>query len=216
MGTPEHPVPGDRIIDASDLVMKDITPEVISSLIKFRAGADKAIENIERLKPLEIARAGLNEGDVVRLISLAAEHRRTVELLPAAEKLVELLYETQYDRAHEISLLFGEMCSQARRRAARSPNGGEILGPLEDLFDYQCGPAIKAAATRAKAAKAAKAEKAEQAAKAEKAEQAAKAEKAEQAAKAEKAEQAEPAPPPSPSPSSSSSPSPSPVAVLPR
>lgn len=40
---------------------------------------------------------------------------------------------------------------QAKRRAERSPNGAEILGPLTDMLQYQLGPAYKGAATKAKA-----------------------------------------------------------------
>ncbi|HZF51334.1 MAG TPA: hypothetical protein VE093_21905 [Polyangiaceae bacterium] len=53
-------------------------------------------------------------------------------------------------RAHHVSLNFGELAAQARRRGERNANGDEILGALKDLLDYHYGPAQKAANTRAK------------------------------------------------------------------
>jgi hypothetical protein len=157
MSDPKDPKPGDQVIDISDIKLIDITPEQILTFIKVHAGVDKAMANIERLKPAEIERAGLNERDVTRTIALIAEYRRIEDVLPAAEKLVELLYESKLDRGHQISLLFGEIAIQARRRGERDPKGAEILGLLADLLEYQCSPANKAAATREKNAKAARA-----------------------------------------------------------
>jgi hypothetical protein len=153
MDDPKHPVPGDRVIDASDLNVVDITPDDIPKLIKFRDGVAKALANLMRLRPEEMERAGLNEKEVQRARLLIAEHQRAEELLPAAEKLAELLYETKLDRANQISLIIGELVTQVRRRGDRDPKGGEILGPFADLLEYQCGPANRGAATRAKAAK---------------------------------------------------------------
>ncbi len=150
MSDPIHPKPGDKHIDVSDIALVDIMPDEVPRLVKLRDGADKAMANAERLKPEEIERAGINEKDLQRLLLLIAEHRRLVEVAPAAEKLAELIYETRLDRGHHISVLFGEICSQARRRAAHAPDGGSVLGPLEDLLDYQYGPANRAAATREK------------------------------------------------------------------
>src|SRR5262245_33205523 len=109
--------------------------------------------NIERLKPEEIERAGLNLQVVQRAIALIAEYRHAGALQPAAEKLAELLYETKMDRGHQISLLIGEITTQARRRGERDPKGAEILGPFADLMEYQYGPANKAAATKARLAR---------------------------------------------------------------
>jgi hypothetical protein len=153
MNDPKHPVPGDLSIDASDVNAVDITPDKIAELIKFRADVGKALANIIRLTPEQMERAGMNEKDVQRARALIAEHQRCEELLPAAEKLAELLYETKLDRANQISLIMGELVSQARRRAERDANGSEILGPLADLLEYQSAPAKKAVATRTKAAK---------------------------------------------------------------
>lgn len=153
MGTPEHPVPGDREINVTDLALIDVTSEEVNRFVKFRGGVGLALANIERLKAEEITRAGINEGDYQFLLGLIGEYRRMDEVLPAAAKLAEMLHESKLERAHRISLLFGEICSQARRRAERDPKGGEILGPLQDLLDYQYGPARQGAATRAKNAK---------------------------------------------------------------
>jgi hypothetical protein len=148
---PKHPVIGDQHIDATDIVLVDVTPDIINSYVKFRAGADKAMANVERLKPEEIERAGINEKSLQLLADLIKDYRHASELLAPAEKLAEKLYETKLERAHRISQLFGEICAQARRRAERDPKGAEILGPLEDLLAYQLAPAKKATATKEKA-----------------------------------------------------------------
>jgi hypothetical protein len=150
MSNPKTPTPGDLVIDASDVHVVDITPEQISKLTKLHAGADKALDNIERLKPAEIQRAGINPEAITRAIAAIADYRRARALLPAVEKLLELLRETQFQRGHDISRLLGEIATQARRRGDRDPHGAEILGPLADLLAYQYGPANKGAATRRK------------------------------------------------------------------
>lgn len=150
MSDPTHPKPGDLSINAEGLAVVDVTPEEIGRYLKFREGADKAITCIENLKPEDIERAGLNPATVQETITLIADYRRASELLPSAEKLAELLYETKMHRAHHISLNFGELAAQSRRRGERNPNGAEILGALKGLLDYHYGPAQKGAATRAK------------------------------------------------------------------
>jgi hypothetical protein len=107
--------------------------------------------NLLRLKPDEIDRADLNPSDIQRANTLLGQYERIEALLPAAQKLAEMLVETRAQRAHELGLILGEIASQARRRGERDAKGAEIMGPLADLFDYQFGPAKKAAATRAKA-----------------------------------------------------------------
>lgn len=148
MSNPKNPEPGDLVIDASDIDVVDITPDQIMKLLKLHDGAEKAMDNLLRLKPLEISRAGVSDAEVARARVLIAEYRRIETLLPAVAKLLELLHETRLDRGHKISLLIAEIATQARRRGERDPQGAEILGPLEDLLTYQYGPAIKAAATR--------------------------------------------------------------------
>ncbi len=151
MSDPKHPVPGDKIIDATDVDLVDITPEQILKFIKVRDGIDKAMANVLRLKPVDIERAGLSPNDMQRAVALIGQFKYLEELLPAAEKLAEMIAETRALRAHELSLLLGEIAAQARRRGERDAKGAEIMGPLADLFDYQFGPARKSAATRAKA-----------------------------------------------------------------
>ncbi|MDC3953877.1 hypothetical protein [Polyangium jinanense] len=150
MNDPKNPDPGDKHIDASDLALIDVTPEQMLKFIKIREGVAKAIANLKRLTPEQIDRAGLNAGDVQRALDIADEHRQLDAMVPAAEKLAEMLIETRAARGHDLAMLLGEIASQARRRGQRDPKGPEILGPLEDLFAYQYGPAQKSAATRAK------------------------------------------------------------------
>lgn len=154
MSNPKEAVPGDLIIDASDILdIVDVTAEEINSFVKFHDGYEKALANLERLKPEDIARAGLNPIAVQDAVALAAQHRKCEKLLPAAQKLAELIYETKMERAHRISLLIGEIVAQAKRRSQGSADAGGILGPLKDLLDYQLGPANKAVATKKKKSK---------------------------------------------------------------
>jgi hypothetical protein len=103
------------------------------------------------LKPEAIERAGLNEKDIQRLTEIFARDERIGELLPASEKLVELLHETRQCGRHDMGTILAEFAAQSRRRADRAQNPAEILGPVEDLLDYQYGPAMKATATKEKA-----------------------------------------------------------------
>lgn len=153
MNDPKKPEPGEMVIDASDVKPTDLTPEQIQAALKLREGVSQAIGCILRLKPEEIERIGFNPKSIQSLAQLKSEYDRAGELRPAAEKLVELLMETQIDRGHKIALLLGEMASQARRRGERDPLGHEILGPLAHLLEYQFGPATRAAATKRKAKK---------------------------------------------------------------
>jgi hypothetical protein len=150
MSDPKNPKPGDLSIDASDLQVVDIVAESIRRLSKLHDGYGKAVDNLLSLKPEDVVRAGLNPSEIARLGALKIDVARLDKLEPAAEKLVDILRDTNAMRRHEIAIILGEQASQARRRADRSPDGNEILGPLADLLDYQYGPAIKGAATRAK------------------------------------------------------------------
>jgi hypothetical protein len=152
MGTPQNPEPGDLSIDVTGLTVYDLTPEQIKQKTKLRDGFDKAVACLVRLKPDQIKAAGLSADEVARSMQLLADYKRADEVLPAADKLVELLRETKIETGHQIGLILGDSASQARRRAERDPKAAEVLGALQDLLDYVSAPAYKAAATRAKAA----------------------------------------------------------------
>jgi len=151
MNDPKNPKPGDPHIDASDYPLDDYTPEYLQTLTKLRAGYEKAVANIARLTPAQLKAAGISPEDAAALDFLTAEHKQLGVLYEASAKLTELLHETRMDRGHIIATRLAEAAQQARRRAHRSVNGPEILGPLEELLDYQLGPAMKALATRTRA-----------------------------------------------------------------
>ena len=92
----------------------------------------------------------MNTEDIARLPDLLAQKKRITDLRAPVDRLGEILRDTDGVRSHEIAVIIAEQAAQARRRAERSPEGDAILGPLGDLLDYQYGPAIKAAETRAK------------------------------------------------------------------
>ena len=145
-----NPEPGDLEINASGLQVVDVLSDSSRRMTKLRDGWEKAVDNLLRLKPAEIQRAGLNPEEISRLAALKAEKERIGKLRPAAEKLVDILRDTDAVRGQDIALIVGEQAAQARRRADRSPERDLVLGPLSELMDYQSGPGIKAAATRAR------------------------------------------------------------------
>ena len=151
MSDPKNPLPGDLHIDASDIAVIDLTPEHLKALTKLHAGHENAVANIARLTPAQLKAAGINPDEAAAIVALAAEHKQIGGLYAAAAKLAELLHETRMNRGHAMATRIAEVAEQARRRADRSLNGAEILGPLADLLDYQFGPAQKAVATRGKA-----------------------------------------------------------------
>lgn len=154
MGDPKNPVPGDLVIDASGVAVIDYTTEHLNTLTKLRDGHEKAVANLARLTAEQLKAAGLNAEEVAAIVDLAVDHRKIGVLLAASEKMTELLHESHLDRGHKIATRLAEATSQARRRADRSPLGAAILGPLEDLLEYQLAPAQKGVITKAKKAKA--------------------------------------------------------------
>ena len=151
MSDPKHPKPYDQIFDLSDLQLVDITPEHVSRLTKLREGHPVAIYNVISASPVALKRACIHPDEPQIVAALWADVQRLDEVLPAAEKLVELIKETRFMRGHEIAMRLGEMAQQIRRRADRSPDGAEILALFEKLLAYQSAPALKAVATREKA-----------------------------------------------------------------
>ena len=151
MSDPMHPVPGDLHIDVSDLTVYDLTPDQIAKKTKVRDGFDKAAECLGRLKPEQIKQAGISTDEVDRCAVFLAQYKRADEVLPAAEKLVELLRETRIESGHQIGVILGDAAAQVRRRADRDAKAAEVLGALDELLSYVSAPAYKAVATRNKA-----------------------------------------------------------------
>jgi hypothetical protein len=96
--------------------------------------------------------AGIHPEEIARAVTLAAEIKSLDVFSPAADKLAKLMRETRLDRGHQLAGILTEAAAQARRRADRDPNGASsILAPLEELLEFQYGPAAKASVTRGKA-----------------------------------------------------------------
>lgn len=151
MGDAKNPKPGDLVIDASDLEPVDLTPEQARSMGKVRDGFEAAVECLVRAPPAELIRAGIRPDDVARIADYTADRKRCESLLPACEKLVELLKETRIERGYHIAGMLTEAGAQVRRRAKRDPKGSELRAQFEPLLKYQYGPAVRAAARRGKA-----------------------------------------------------------------
>jgi len=149
---PQHPDVGDLIIDASNLRVRDMTPEEIRAATKLRAGGISAIQRIIQLDPKFIEAAGISPLEISRATSLLDEHAYAHELLAPSEKLAELVRETKIDRGHQLANLLTEIAAQVRRRAERNLLDSEVLAALEEVLEYQYGPAYRAQLTKAKKA----------------------------------------------------------------
>lgn len=99
-------------------------------------------------------RAGIAASEVEDVITLWEKCKRIDAVLPAVEKLCELLVETRLMEGHNLAIRLGEMAYQIRRRGTRTANGTEVMAPFETLLNYHFGPGQQAAATREKKKKA--------------------------------------------------------------
>jgi hypothetical protein len=151
MGIPTDPEPGDKHIDASAVPLRDLTPEYIRTLTKLRGGYLKAVACVERLTPEQLKANGINPQEVAALVAQTAEHKQLSSFHEASAKLTELFHDSKMEKGHQIATRLAEMAEQARRRADRSQNSAEILGPLAELLEYQFSPAEKALSTKTKA-----------------------------------------------------------------
>jgi hypothetical protein len=148
--------PSELIIDASDITVTDINPSEIQKLEKPHDGYGKAVANLAALKPEDIQHAGLNAKDIQRVLRLQKTDDRIGELLPDAERIVEMLNEARLVRRHQIATLLTELAAQARSRANIAVNSAEVLRVLADLIEYSSSPASLPPPTRKEKADAAK------------------------------------------------------------
>lgn len=162
---PKHPKSGDLLIDATGLKAKDLTPEQAQKCIRLRAGALNALQHVFNLSQQQLDEAGISPNEISRITGEVANYKYADELVGPTSKLAELAVETKIDSGHQIACFITEVAGQVRRRAERGLLDDEILAALEELFEYQYGPAAKALLTKAKKAKA-EAEAAKQAAEA--------------------------------------------------
>lgn len=141
---------GSMSIDASDVTPIPLTAEQVLQKIKVRAGFEGAVACLSLLSAEQIQMAGISGDEIKRALEHKLQYDRCDELLPVAEKLVELLRDTKIEHGHQICAILSEIAVQARRRAERDPKAAEVLGVIADLLEYVRAPALKAAATRAK------------------------------------------------------------------
>ena len=151
MNDPKNPEPGERSVDLTDLDLHDITPEEAQRLLKLRDGHPKAVKNVLLAAPEVRKQAGLSEVEVTELTAKWVKVQRIEQVLPAVQKLVELLEETRLVEGADIAMRLGEMANQVRRRAGKLADGDTVLAAFEELLDYQFGLAQQVADRRAKA-----------------------------------------------------------------
>ena len=147
---PKMPEMNDTQIDASDVPIVAVTTRQISKFSKTRSGYETAIACFLRLSPALLERAGIDPKLGDKAAAFLSTDKRCNELLPATEKLVQLLRETRHHARHELAGILSEVARQASYRAERDPYGDEIIAALEELLEYQYGPAAKANATKKK------------------------------------------------------------------
>jgi hypothetical protein len=150
---PKRPKYGEPAIDISDLPVKGMTAEQVKKATKLRPGALAALQRVLQLKPPQREAAGISPTEITRGGALLSDYTYAAELEPPAEKIAELVHETKIDRGHQIAALLTEVAGQVRHRAERGLLDPEVLAALEELFDYQYGPAYKGQLTKAKNAK---------------------------------------------------------------
>ena len=150
MSNPAMPQPGEMSIDATNVVPIDLTPKQIQGLLKLRSGYAAAVSNLAAQPPAMLTRAGVDPTEVAGIVASVAVINRIAELLPAAEKLAELLSDTNLAHAGKVAALLADAAFQAKRRAKRDAKGEEILAALQPLLEYAGEPAKKAVATKAK------------------------------------------------------------------
>lgn len=119
-------------------------------MIKVRAGYAAALTNLAGLTPVMLGRAGIDAAEIKAATDADVEAAKAEELLPAVEKLLEIVKEAAQVNRHKLGAIIADAAQQAKRRAKRDPNGDEILSALEPTITYTGAPAKKAAATRAK------------------------------------------------------------------
>lgn len=153
MSDPKHPTPGDLMIDASDVTVVDVTSTKVRRLIKLRAGYAAALGNLAGQPAAMLSRAGVDAGEVSTAVAASGDVARLEQLLPAAEKLVELLRETYLVKRHTVAAVLADAAAQAKRRAKRDPKGDEILAALDEVLVYAGAPSKKANATKIKTGK---------------------------------------------------------------
>jgi len=151
---PQHPSVGDLHIDASKLVAKDLTPEQVKKAIKLRDGAITALQRVLQLGPQQLDAAGISTKEISRITGVLENHQYALELRAPTDKLSELVDETRIDSGHQIAGFLAEVAGQVRSRVERNLLDEELLAALEDLLEYQYGPAAKAMLTKARKAKA--------------------------------------------------------------
>ncbi len=150
----KHPDFTSLAVDIADLKAKRLTPEQKKTATKLRPGALAALQRILDLKPEQLEAAGISLTEITRVTGLLGEYKYAEELLGPANNIAELVYETKVDRGHQIACFLGEVAGQVRRRVQRNILDQEVLAAIEEVLDYQYGPAYKARLTRVKKAKA--------------------------------------------------------------
>src|SRR4051812_32194571 len=117
MSDPKHPQPGEQAVDASDVVVIDVTSAKVRKLIKLRAGYTAAIANLGAQPAAMLTRAGIDAGEVKAAMAAVGNVTRIEELLPATKKLYELLRETYLINRNQVGAMIADGSAQAKRRA---------------------------------------------------------------------------------------------------
>ena len=166
MGDPKNPKVGDRVIDASEVKLVDLTIGQTIKTAKVRDGFEQALEAFnlvdEAHRESFFERIKVSKSELSRINAVHQNWLQAQALVAPLEKLLELAKETMIANGGEIAVFITDSCKSARDRAKREDEGTaprteadlNIEATLEKPFVYQYGPGQQGAQTRAEQAKA--------------------------------------------------------------
>lgn len=148
---PKNPKVGDLSIDATALagLLVDLPPGAMSRMRQEREGFREVLSEVTANQKTYGARAGILDSDVQALQTLTDRIAEIERFLPAAEKLVELLTETQAKLDDDRHKIISTLANTVDQRATL-PGNGDLPSLYRAAREYRSAPAVKGARTRAR------------------------------------------------------------------
>lgn len=149
----KRPERGSLVVDATPLgdFLIDAAPGILSGIRRARDGFDAVVDEILTNQKNHGAQAGILQSEVDELRLLTKQIALIGQYLPAAQKLVEMMLETE--------ALLDNRCQEIVRNAAKAVDTRVTITKDNSLFaryeltrKYRSAPAKKAVKTRQKKA----------------------------------------------------------------
>lgn len=146
---PKKPEIGDLMIDATDLseVLVDLPPGARQGMRATQPGVDKVLAEIDANQAQFGERAGVTAYDLDSIRTNRELIARIDELLPASNKLSEILTETRAKLDDEVQRRVSAIATAVETRA-RASGDQELLGRYAGTREYRSAAAAKAVRTR--------------------------------------------------------------------